>query len=47
MRKLLVIEFLSLDGVCQAPDDPNEDREGGFPHGGWQRQPFGGRDSGR
>jgi dihydrofolate reductase len=40
MRKLLVIEFVSLDGVYQAPGDPSEDREGGFPHGGWQRQYF-------
>lgn len=36
MRKLIVTEFLSLDGVYQAPGDPNEDREGGFEHGGWQ-----------
>jgi dihydrofolate reductase len=42
MRKLSVIEFLSLDGVYQAPGDPNEDREGGFEHGGWQRQYFDG-----
>lgn len=36
MRKLVVTEFLSLDGVYQAPGDPDEDREGGFEHGGWQ-----------
>ena len=36
MRKLVVIEFLSLDGVYQAPGHPNEDTEGGFRHGGWQ-----------
>ena len=36
MRKLIVNEFLSLDGVMQAPGDPDEDREGGFQHGGWQ-----------
>jgi dihydrofolate reductase len=37
MRKLVVIEFMSLDGVVQAPGDPQEDTEGGFGHGGWQR----------
>ena len=36
MRKLVVTEFLSLDGVYQAPGHPEEDREGGFAHGGWQ-----------
>ena len=35
MRKVRVIEFLSLDGVYQAPGGPDEDREGGFEHGGW------------
>jgi dihydrofolate reductase len=40
MRKLVVSEFLTLDGVMQAPGDPNEDRSGGFEHGGWQLQFF-------
>ena len=40
MRKLVVIEFMSLDGVVQAPGDPKEDTEGGFAHGGWQRPYF-------
>jgi dihydrofolate reductase len=40
MRSLRVIEFLSLDGVMQAPGAPDEDTEGGFRHGGWQRPYF-------
>ena len=36
MKKIMVGEFVSLDGVMQAPGDPQEDTEGGFTHGGWQ-----------
>ncbi len=37
MRRLIAIEFVSLDGVVQAPGGPDEDRSGGFAHGGWIR----------
>lgn len=40
MRKLVVNEFLTLDGVMQAPGLPDEDRSGGFEHGGWQQAYF-------
>jgi dihydrofolate reductase len=35
MRKLIVHEFMTLDGVIQAPGGKDEDRDGGFEHGGW------------
>ncbi len=35
MRKIVVLEHLSLDGVIQAPGGPDEDPSGGFAHGGW------------
>ena len=37
--RVVVIEFMSLDGVVQAPGGPDEDTDGGFAHGGWT-QPF-------
>jgi dihydrofolate reductase len=35
MRKVIVTEWMSLDGVVQAPGAPDEDTSGGFEHGGW------------
>jgi dihydrofolate reductase len=35
MRKIIVLEFVSLDGVIQAPGGPKEDPSGGFKYGGW------------
>jgi dihydrofolate reductase len=35
MRKINVLEFVSLDGVIQAPGGPEEDTSGGFAYGGW------------
>ena len=39
MRKIIVHEFITLDGVIQAPGGADEDTEGGFTHGGWT-QPY-------
>jgi dihydrofolate reductase len=35
MRKIVAVISLTLDGVMQAPGRPDEDRRGGFEHGGW------------
>jgi dihydrofolate reductase len=35
MRKLIVLEFVALDGVIQAPGGPEEDTSDGFAYGGW------------
>jgi dihydrofolate reductase len=40
MRKVIVNEFMSLDGVAQAPGGEDEDTTGGFGHGGWHLQYF-------
>lgn len=35
MRRLTILEYISLDGIIQAPGGPGEDTGGGFAHGGW------------
>jgi hypothetical protein len=35
MRKIIVLSFITLDGVMQAPGRPEEDPSGGFEYGGW------------
>ena len=37
--RVVVSEFMALDGVVQAPGGPDEDTSGGFTHGGWS-QPY-------
>jgi dihydrofolate reductase len=35
MREVIVQDWMTLDAVVQAPGDPDEDKRGGFQHGGW------------
>lgn len=46
MGKLTLTQFITLDGVYQAPGGPEEDRRNGFEHGGWS-VPYGDEDFGR
>lgn len=45
-RKIVAQLFVSMDGVMQAPGGPEEDRDGGFSHGGWSME-YGDETSGR
>jgi dihydrofolate reductase len=38
--RVVISEFISLDGVAQAPGGPQEDTDGGFRHGGWSMRYF-------
>ena len=38
--RIIISEFMSLDGVVQAPGGPDEDTDGGFKHGGWSGEFF-------
>ncbi|MGJ5831221.1 dihydrofolate reductase family protein [Streptomyces ossamyceticus] len=38
--RIVITEFMSLDGVVQAPGGPEEDTDGGFAHGGWTQEFF-------
>jgi len=46
MRKIIVLEFITLDGVLQAPGGPEEDTSGGFEFGGWSA-PYADEESGK
>jgi hypothetical protein len=38
--RVVVSEFMALDGIVQAPGGPEEDTSGGFRHGGWSMRYF-------